>query len=128
MGASQDAGAQHETRDVRYGPIVAAGAGLAALVLLAVVLMLPFMGLLASRESAKSAAVSPLAGAYGRRVPPQPRLQTHPLADLAALHAAENATLDGYGWVDEEAGIVRIPIERAIDLLADRGLPARRLP
>jgi hypothetical protein len=33
--------------------------------------------------------------------------------------------LQGYHWVDQKAGVVQIPIERAMDLLAQRGLPAR---
>jgi hypothetical protein len=33
--------------------------------------------------------------------------------------------LTGYHWVDQEAGLVQIPVERAMDLLAERGLPAR---
>ena len=37
----------------------------------------------------------------------------------------EEKTLYSYGWVDEKAGTVRIPIERAMDLLVQRGLPVR---
>ena len=111
----------HETRDVRYGPIIWVGMGLVVVTLAAVVLMLPFMGVLATREAAKSEPASPLAGVIGRRLPPQPRLQTHPLADLETLRRAEEAALSGYAWVDEDAGIMRIPIERAIDLLAGKG-------
>jgi hypothetical protein len=40
----------------------------------------------------------------------------------------ERDRLSSYGWVDREAGIVRIPIDRAMDLLAERGLPARAGP
>lgn len=32
--------------------------------------------------------------------------------------ARDRALLDGYGWVDRDRGIVRIPIERAIDVVA----------
>jgi mono/diheme cytochrome c family protein len=42
---------------------------------------------------------------------------------LAAHRAQQLAQLNGYGWVDQEAGVARIPISRAIDLLAERGLP-----
>jgi hypothetical protein len=31
--------------------------------------------------------------------------------------------LNSYGWVDQQAGVVHIPIERAIDLIVERGLP-----
>jgi hypothetical protein len=44
---------------------------------------------------------------------------------LKALRATEDAALTTYGWVDKNKGIVRIPIDRAIDLLLQRGLPTR---
>ena len=55
--------------------------------------------------------------------PPTPRLQVDPKADLERLRAEENARLDGYGWIDRDRQIARIPVERAIDLVARRGLP-----
>ena len=56
-------------------------------------------------------------------VPPAPRLQAEPAQDLATYLAREAAILDSYAWVDEEAGIARIPIEQAMQLLAERGWP-----
>jgi hypothetical protein len=55
--------------------------------------------------------------------PPQPRLQVDPRADLARLHAEEQAQLTGYGWIDRNRQIVRIPIDSAMKLLAERGWP-----
>jgi len=60
-----------------------------------------------------------------RPLPPTPRLQTTPYDDLTRMRAAEEEKLNSYGWVDRRNGIVRIPIERAIELTAERGLPAR---
>jgi hypothetical protein len=54
-----------------------------------------------------------------------PALQANPAADLRAMRLAEEATLHSYGWIDRDRGVIRIPIERAIDLTLDRGLPAR---
>jgi hypothetical protein len=54
---------------------------------------------------------------------PQPRLEVQPGASLAELRAAEDADLNSYGWIDRSAGTVRIPIDRAMQLLLDRGLP-----
>jgi len=51
--------------------------------------------------------------------------RTEPGAELARLRAEEDSRLRGYGWVDREHGIVRIPIERAMELLLSEGLPAR---
>jgi hypothetical protein len=59
-------------------------------------------------------------------VPPEPRLQTNPRQDLADLRAKEDETLNSYGWVDRNAGVVRIPIDEAITLTLQRGLPARQ--
>jgi len=61
-----------------------------------------------------------------RRLPPAPQLEVTEREDLAAQRAAEQQILTSYGWVDREHGIVRIPIERAIDLLAASNLPARQ--
>ncbi len=59
-------------------------------------------------------------------LPPVPRLQTDAPRDLRSMRAREEEALDGYGWVDRNAGIVRIPIDRAMDLLARRELPVRK--
>ena len=55
---------------------------------------------------------------------PEPKLQGDPASDLTRFRAHEDKTLTSYGWVDRAAGIVRIPIERAMELIAERGLPA----
>lgn len=54
-----------------------------------------------------------------------PRLQLAPDVDLQAFRAREDAELNSYGWIDRTKGVVRIPIERAMDLVVQRGLPAR---
>jgi hypothetical protein len=56
---------------------------------------------------------------------PAPRLQVHPAEDLVDYQAREKEQLASYGWVDREKGVVRIPIDRAMDLLVERGLPVR---
>jgi hypothetical protein len=50
-------------------------------------------------------------------------LQIKGAVDLANLRAAEEANLDSYGWIDQNSGTVRIPIDRAMQLLLERGLP-----
>lgn len=54
---------------------------------------------------------------------PQPRLEVHPGADLAASRRADELDLHSYGWIDRKAGVAHIPIERAMQLLVERGLP-----
>jgi hypothetical protein len=56
---------------------------------------------------------------------PQPRLETNERLEINDVRLKEEKTLNSYGWVDEKAGIVHLPIERAIELVAQRGLPTR---
>jgi hypothetical protein len=58
-----------------------------------------------------------------RRLPPAPRLQSDPAAALAAHRRSLDERLGSYGWIDRSAGIARIPVERAMDLVARDGLP-----
>ncbi len=59
------------------------------------------------------------------KAPPAPNLQTQPFKDIYMLRHSEAERLDSYGWVDKEGGIARIPIDRAMELTLQRGLPAR---
>ena len=107
----------HEARDASVRVILWAAAGLVAIAaLIQVVLYFQMEGLWRLRQHALPPP-SPVASALPSE-PPPPRLETAPAADLRAFRAAEDARLDGYGWVDRRAGIVHIPIERAIDLVA----------
>jgi hypothetical protein len=54
---------------------------------------------------------------------PQPRLQTDDVRDMQALREEEDLQLDHYMWKDQAQGQVIVPIDRAIDLVAERGLP-----
>jgi hypothetical protein len=55
---------------------------------------------------------------------PTPRVQMDDgNQDLADLHQREDLLLDHYSWVNQQQGKVRIPIERAMELIAQRGLP-----
>lgn len=110
----------HETTDVTIRPIVLAGAAILALVLVSSAGVWVLIGHYARREAAASTP-NPLAS-YNPKEPPAPRLQTEPRTDLEAMRAGEDATLHAYGWVDRGADRVRIPIERAMELVA-RGRP-----
>ena len=54
---------------------------------------------------------------------PEPRLETNERTEIRDFRLKEEQTLNSYGWVDQKAGVVRIPIDRAMQLLAQRGLP-----
>jgi len=61
-----------------------------------------------------------------RQLPPEPRLEETPASDLQEMRAAEDQILTHYAWLDQDNGIVRLPIARAMELIAQRGLPARK--
>jgi hypothetical protein len=67
----------------------------------------------------------PLAKDTENRLPPAPRLQVDPKQELLDMRADEEKRLDGYHWVDRNNGLVRIPIEEAMKLTIQRGLPSR---
>jgi hypothetical protein len=78
---------------------------------------------------AKSQQLGPPASPFEsedvRVLPPQPRLQVQPKLDLKTYCQSQAKELNSYGWVDEHNGVVHIPIDRAMDLIVSRGLPAR---
>jgi hypothetical protein len=65
----------------------------------------------------------PIVAASLARTPREPRLEPYPLAPGQQLRAEEDGILTTYAWVDKKAGVVRIPIDRAMEVLAERGLP-----
>jgi hypothetical protein len=115
--------AGHEERDVTFRPVVISLIGLVGLIIVGAALMWALYQYFSARPA--GAPANPLARSFGRQVPPEPRLQSNPLEDLRQLRAQEDTTLNTYGWVDRKTGVVRIPVERAMELLAQRGLPSR---
>jgi hypothetical protein len=67
------------------------------------------------------AAVSDVSRALTIR-PPAPRLQTDPALDLAQFRLEETKRLNGYYWIDKSKGVVHIPIEQAMKMVADEGI------
>jgi hypothetical protein len=114
----------HETRDADIRPIILTGAGLALTVVLVGVLVYGIFQYL-SAHPATSFQASPMA-VFDSQIPPVPRIEEHPAIEIQQLHAQEDCTLSTYGWVDKKAGVVRIPIDRAMELQLQRGFAARK--
>ncbi len=113
----------HETSDAAPGWLLWFGAGLAMLTLFVFLSMGWMFHYLEDRIAESEVPFSPLSDT-GRQ-PPEPRLQVNPAQDLRRLAETESRRLNSYGWVDRQAGLVRIPIGRAIQIVAEKGLPAR---
>jgi hypothetical protein len=122
--APVDGGATHDRTDVNAGGVRLFGAGLAATLLVLAALVWGLYAYLRGIEPPAAPIQYPLASERPSE-PPEPRLQTNPRADLRAMRAEEDALLSTYGWVDRADGVVRIPIDRAMALTVERGLPAR---
>ena len=116
----------HETSDASVGAVFAFG--LALMIAGGIVLFLVWLlfGYFKGREAGSGAPEFPLAIEQQNRLPPEPRLQTNPKQDLIDMRAKENETLYSYGWVDKTRGVVRIPIDEAMKLTVERGLPSRQ--
>jgi hypothetical protein len=117
-----ETGIRYEKADVQEGAIARAGIILAVVALVSGLVVLGLFHFLLGRELRAEPPPPPLARAAGRQ-PPEPRLQERPTADVSALRAEEHEILTSHGWVDERRGVVRIPIEDAMRILAQRGLP-----
>ena len=75
-----------------------------------------------SAEQANPAPASPFAGT--RQLPSGPQLQVNPASGFAESSDAEQEqSLESYAWENRAAGTVRVPIERAMELLLQKGLP-----
>jgi hypothetical protein len=112
----------HETSDASPGSVAGFELALLVLAAFAMALMAGLFYYLTERESVADTSRSPLAAE--RTAPPAPNLQISPTADLKQLRAEEEDRIRTYGWVDKEQQIVRIPLEKAMEIVAARGVPA----
>jgi hypothetical protein len=124
----------YERRDIGVAGIIYFIVGLAVATFVVHLILAGLYDFLDKRARTHQAAVNPLienvpmdtrkvAPGYPNQAFPNPRLETDERSQLNDIRLNEERTLSTYGWVDQQAGTVRIPIERAMDLLAQRGLP-----
>jgi hypothetical protein len=118
--------AGHELSDAEAAPVLKFLAFLAVVTVSVAAIVVVFYNYLESREAREKTARYPMAAGSARPLPPPPRLQTYPFQDVKDLRQEERRLLETYEWVDRSAGVVRIPVERAIEVLAAKGLPYRQ--
>jgi hypothetical protein len=114
----------HELSDLRPGYIALFGIALTSVIVAAAVIASLLIHFKAAEHSRQETPVPRLA--QEREATPGPRLQVDANKDLRQMRAGEDTVLDSYGWVDKDSVIVRIPIQRAMEILAKKGLPARK--
>jgi len=119
----------YEPKDVNAGMVWRFLIALLLTVLGAQVVVWGVYRVFSTRETRNEQAPWPLRAAETRILPPEPRLQgapghdIQPQEELKEMRAGEDAILNSYGWVDEKAGIARIPINEAMKVLLVKGLP-----
>lgn len=114
--------AGHEVTDADAAPLVKAGIALAVIMLVGLVGMLVMFRTLTYVQPLYDPAEAPHPLSTTRAGASGPRLQPDPPREKAALQTFENNLLTTYDWVDADK-VARIPIDRAIDILAAAGLP-----
>ena len=115
-------GAGHETRDTGAALIIYSSLGLTVGTFIICMIVWGMFNYLKYREvpaEPTSLMSNPAT------IPPEPRLQVDGTVQIKNLRAHEDHVLSSYAWVDQKSSTVRIPIDRAIDLLAQRGVPTR---
>jgi len=74
-------------------------------------------------ENPRPVIAEPFVGT--RPLPPAPRIQATPGMDMQSYYESQQQILTSYGWIDRQNGVVRLPIDRAMELILQRGLPTR---
>ena len=114
---------QPDANDVNIRAVFRFGFWLAVGLIAVTLAMLALFRALEKRDRASDIVLSPSVAANLARTPPEPRLEPLPLLLGQRLRAEEDAVLTTYAWVDKKAGFARIPIDRALEILVQRGLP-----
>ena len=111
---------RHETSDMNPKYVFYFGVGLLAA---AVVIHAGIWGLYRAFEARHAREdFRPTLVETPQTQPPEPRLQLSPARDYQAQKQRELEILNSYGWVDREKGTARIPIDRAMEILVERGV------
>ena len=126
----------YERRDIGVSGVLYFLLGLAIAGLLSYFLVRGLYSYLDKRSEAEQAPINPLvtnAPADTRSIPrdypqgtfPNPKLEEDERGQLNSIRLKEEQMLSTYDYIDKSAGTIRIPIDRAMDLIAQRGLPVR---
>jgi len=114
--------AGHEESDASIPGIALTAAGLAVTVALVYLLVSGIFWYLADHPLS-TPQPNPMAETEQQQFPPQPRIEVHPTIEVQELRSDEDKILSTYGWTDKEKGVVRVPIDRAMELQLERGFP-----
>jgi hypothetical protein len=118
-------GSGHEHTDANVSMIVQFAVWLTVSAIVVHILMWFTFAIFVNLRENTGPVEFPLAAEEGPRLPSGARLQAKPANEIYDFRRQETALLEGYNWVDRNAGTVRIPIAEAMRLTVERGLPSR---
>ncbi len=116
-------GAGYEVEDASVREVIFTGIGLLVGTVIVCFAVAGLVKVLATTEGAARLPITEVPTVA--QFPPTPRLQSKPWEELQVLRQHEEQSLTSYGWANKDAARVRIPIDRAMDIVVQRGLPAR---
>ena len=116
---------RHETSDAHFKSVLITGIGFLGVMVLGLLLSWGVYALFNRYTAAPGTHAETLTNPDLSKRPPGPNIQADPHAALLALRRAEDSVLTSYAWVSKDSGIVRVPIQRAMELLVKKGLPHR---
>ena len=113
---------QRLDKELSLRGILGFGFGILVLIAVAGALSWGFATMKRSQLKAQDPPPPALLEARAKYEPPGPHLQARPTEEYDRYRAEQEVTLTSWGWVDEAAGVARVPVERAIDLALENGL------
>jgi len=123
---------RHEPTDINVRGVIGFGIGLVICTSLVALVLIGMFKMLRAEFTPKELKPSPLLVNHQPPLPEEspaefsePRLQSDYFQDLKKIRDDWDQDLNSYGWVDKNAGIAHIPIEKAMELTLQRGLPSR---
>lgn len=115
----------HEESDVNVGAILRYGLGLFLVAVLVHAFLWWLLGIYEGQHERAQTQVYPMAAGQQDRLPPAPRLQNNPQQELRELLAQQKALLAGQSPANKDAGVRRMPIDDAMKMVIEQGLPVR---
>lgn len=117
---------RHENRDINVWAVGKVAIALVLTTIASLLMMFAVFRYFEVRENV-SQIPSTTVNINPNKLPPEPNVMfnEHEHDNLEDIRATEERLANSYGWVDQQHGVVRLPIDRAMDLVVQRGLPAR---
>lgn len=123
MNNSDSIARRHETTDAQFGSVFVTGIALLGIMVFGLLLSWGVYALWIGHTSDPGTHAETLTHPDLSKRPSGPLIEADPHAHLVALRLKEDSVLTSYGWVNEDSGIVRVPVDRAIELMVKKGLP-----